>query len=609
MNTQPAPRHGAVVRFAGDSGDGMQLAGTRFTATAALAGNDLATFPDYPAEIRAPAGTLGGVSAFQVHFGDHEILTPGDSPDVLVAMNPAALKTNLGDLPKGGTLIINSGAFTKKNLEHAKYENDPRETGELEAYSCIEVDANDITLKAVDGLGLDRRAALRSRNFFALGLLYWLFERDTKKTEEWIAAKYAKDEGVKEANTRALKAGYNYGDTHELAVVPYRIPEAKLKPGHYRNISGNEALGLGLMAAADRSGLKLFYSGYPITPASDILHFLSRHKAHGVRTFQAEDEIAAICAAIGASYAGVLAVTASSGPGIALKTEGMGLAVILETPLVIINVQRGGPSTGLPTKVEQTDLNQVLYGRSGEAPLPVVAAQSPGDCFDTVIEAARIAIRYMTPVVVLSDAYLANGTEPWHIPTIADIPAMAVEFAKQNGAEFLPYKRDEKLARPWAIPGTPGLEHRIGGLEKEDLTGNISYDGDNHEKMVRLRAQKIAQIDVPDAEVYGEPSGDLLVLGWGGTFGAIRETVRSVRERGHAVSHVHLRHLNPLPKNLGQLLSNFKQVIVPELNSGQLAQILRAKYLLDIQSLNKIQGKPFSVSEISDALLSKLESH
>lgn len=595
-------RHGAVVRFAGDSGDGVQLAGTRFTETTALAGNDISTFPDYPAEIRAPAGTLAGVSAFQVHFGDHEILTPGDTPDVLVAMNPAALKTNVADLRSNGVLILNSAAFTAKNLQHAKYPEDPRNSGELDAYRIIEINMDEITNKAVEGLGLNHRTGLRSRNFFALGLMYWLYQRDIAPSQRWVEKKYQNDDAVMQANSRALQAGFNYGDIHELSIERYDIPKAKLAPGIYRNIAGNEALSLGLMAAAQLSGLSLFFSGYPITPASDILHFLSRQKAYGVKTFQAEDEIAAACAAIGAAYAGSLAITATSGPGLALKSEALGLAVMLELPLVIINVQRAGPSTGMPTKTEQADLFQVLYGRSGEAPLPVLAAQSPSDCFDTALEAARIAIKHRTPVVVLSDAYLANGTEPWNIPEVATLEKIPVVYAKANGKEFLPYARDENLSRPWAIPGVAGLEHRIGGLEKQELTGNISYDGENHQKMVNTRAAKVEQVRVADAEIFGPAQGDLLVVSWGGTFGALRQAVTLLQEAGHAVGHLHLRNLNPLPANLKDCLKAYNKQLVAELNSGQLAQILRAKYLIDMQTLNKVQGKPFAVGEVTSAL-------
>ncbi len=599
-----------VIRFAGDSGDGMQLTGTQFTTTSALAGNDLATFPDYPAEIRAPAGTLPGVSGFQVHFSSHDVFTPGDVVDVLVAMNPAALKRNLGDVRPGGTVILDTAGFSKKNLEKAHYEDDPRENGSLKGYDLIEVDITELTLKAVEDMKMNNRAAVRSKNMFALGLVYWMFDRKIEHTLDFLQKKFEKKPTILEANQRALKAGYHYGETHELFRHVYEVKAASHAPGLYRNISGNEALAFGLCAASQLSGLELFYASYPITPASPILHYLARQKALGVATFQAEDEIAAMCAAIGASYAGALGVTATSGPGIALKGEAIGLALIYELPAVVVNVQRAGPSTGMPTKTEQADLLQALYGRHGESPMPVIAARSPGDCFFAAIEAARVAVKYMTPVILLSDGYIANGAEPWPIPQVSDIPKIEVAFRTEPEG-FQPYMRNDHLARPWALPGTPGLEHRLGGLEKQDVTGNVSYDPANHQRMSELRRDKVLKVadDLPQTEIFGDEEGDLVVVGWGGTYGAIHQGVAEARERGHKVGHVHLRWLSPLPKDLPDILRRYRKVLVPELNLGQLSKVLRAEYLIDARPYCKIQGQPFRVSEIVDAIRAQLEAH
>jgi 2-oxoglutarate ferredoxin oxidoreductase subunit alpha len=594
-----------AIRFAGDSGDGMQLTGTQFTETTALAGNDLATFPDYPAEIRAPAGSLAGVSGFQVHFSSREVHTPGDEPDVLVAMNPAALKANLADLKRGGILIANTEQFGVKNLERAGYTANPLEDGSLSAYRVFPVDITNITLRAIADVGLNQRAAVRTKNFFALGLVYWLFSRELTHTEQWIRnSMAAKDPLAAEANLKALRAGWNFGDTTEMFAQRYEVPKARIAPGRYKNITGNEATALGFLAAAELSGLDLFLGSYPITPASDILHSLSKQKHLGVRTFQAEDEIAAIGATIGAAYAGGLALTTTSGPGIALKSEAMNLVMMLELPLVICDVQRGGPSTGLPTKTEQSDLLQVLFGRNGESPIPVIAASSPGDCFYTAVEAARMAVTHMTPVVMLTDGYLANGAEPWKIPDMAEMPRIPVQF-HTDPATFKPYARDEFLARPWAIPGTPGLEHRVGGLEKANITGNVSYDPNNHDAMCRLRAEKVARIarTLPPCEVYGDAEGDVLVVGWGGTLGALRAGTERAREAGHTVGHLHLRHLNPLPDDLGDILRRYRKVLVCELNLGQLWFLLRARYLVDAVSINKVQGKPFKEAEIAHAII------
>ncbi|HEY2734792.1 MAG TPA: 2-oxoacid:acceptor oxidoreductase subunit alpha [Polyangiales bacterium] len=600
-----------AIRFAGDSGDGMQVTGSQFTDTTALAGNDLATFPDFPAEIRAPAGSLAGVSGFQIKFSSDTVFTPGDAPDVLVAMNPAALKVNLKDLKPNGILILNSEAFSAKNIERAGYAASPLTDGSLKNFRVFTADITGMTLKAVEELRLNNRFAVRCKNFFALGLVYWLYNREPQHTVAYIESKF-KDPQLREANLRALKAGYAFGETAELFDHSYEVKQAKIKPGRYRNMTGNEALSLGFLAAAELSGLDLFLGSYPITPASDILHELARFKHFGVRTFQAEDEIAAICSAIGAAYAGSLALTTTSGPGIALKSEGMALAMMLELPLVIVNVQRAGPSTGMPTKTEQADLLQVMYGRNGEAPLPVIAANGPGDCFYTAIEACRVAIAHMTPVVLLSDGYIANSSEPWPVPDMSALPKIAVKFMTDKGAaEFQPYARDERLARPWALPGTPGLEHRIGGLEKEHLTGNISYDAANHEFMSKLRHQRVQAIAdaLPKTEVFGDASGELLVIGWGDTTGAIQAGVAQMRAAGHTIGHVQLRWLNPLPNDLGDLLKQYKRVLVPELNLGQLVKLLRARYLVDARSYPKIQGQPFKESEIIAAIKQQLESN
>jgi 2-oxoglutarate/2-oxoacid ferredoxin oxidoreductase subunit alpha len=610
MQAAPQTVESVVIRFAGDSGDGMQLTGTQFTETSALAGNDLATFPDFPAEIRAPAGSLAGVSGFQVHISSLEVFTPGDEPDVLIAMNPAALKANLKDLRKGGVLILDSDQFNDKNLARVGYKSNPVEDGTLNGWHVHQVDITGITLKAIEGSGLNQRAAVRSKNFFALGLVYWMYNRSLEHTLAWIDAKFKGKEDIAEANRRALKAGYHYGETVEVFAHTYQVEQAQIEPGVYKNISGNEALALGLMAAAELSGLDPFLGSYPITPASDILHALSRHKHMGVRTFQAEDEIAAIAAAVGASYAGSLAITTTSGPGMLLKAEAMNLALMLELPLIIIDVQRGGPSTGLPTKTEQSDLLMAMYGRNGESPIPIIAPRAPGDCFYAAIEAARIAVESMTPVILLSDGYIANGAEPWRIPDMAKIPPIEVKF-HTDVETFKPYSRDEKLARPWAIPGTPGLEHRIGGIEKENVTGNVSYSPENHELMSRLRAEKVQKVAdrYPPLEVYGDGEGDLLVIGWGGTFGAIRAGVKAMRTKGHKIGQVHLRNLNPLPNDLGTIMKKYKRVLVPELNLGQLSMLLRARYLVDAKPYTKIQGKPFKESEIIDAIAAQLESN
>ena len=592
----------ATVRFCGDSGDGMQLAGTQFTNTSALVGNDVATFPDFPAEIRAPRGTKAGVSGYQIHFSSKDIYTPGDTVDALVAMNPAALVTNLSDLRPGGILIVNSGAFDPKGLEQAGYETNPVADDSLSAYRLHAVDMTKLTRTAVEGLGLGVKDADRCRNFFAMGLVFWLYGRPLEPTLRFIDAKFGKRPEVAQANVAALKAGYHYGETVEAIHTQYHVAKAKLPPGTYSSVMGNTALAWGLIAAARMSGKRLFLGAYPITPASDILHELSRHKNFDVVTFQAEDEIAAITASIGAAFAGAMAVTASSGPGIALKGEAIGLAVITELPMIVINVQRGGPSTGLPTKTEQADLLQAMFGRNGECPVPIIAASGPADCFDVAQEAWRLAVRYMTPVFLLTDGYIANGSEPWRIPQATSLSKIEVRHPgpQQNGDAFLPYKRDERLARPWALPGTPGLEHRIGGLEKQDVTGNVSYDPANHQHMTNTRAKKVANIadDIPPQKLDGPASGDLLVLSWGGTYGACATAVHNVQAQGRAVTHCHLRYLNPLPKELGDILKRFKQVLIPELNMGQLSVIVRSKYLIDAIGLNKVQGKPFSVAEV-----------
>ncbi len=602
-----------VIRFAGDSGDGMQVAGSRFTDASALFGNDLATLPSFPAEIRAPAGTLPGVSSFQVQIADFDILTAGDQPDCLVAMNPAALKSNLKDLRQGGTLIVNTDAFDERNLAKAGYETNPLEDGTLDGYRVIAVPMDELTKEAVKDSGVSGRSVLRSKNFLALGLLAWLFHRPTEPTIEWARKKFAKTPEVAAANIAAFQAGYTLGEATEAAKTTFVVKPAALKPGTYTNINGNSALAWGLIAASKLSGLPLFYGSYPITPASDILHELARHKNFGVRTFQAEDEIAGVGAAIGAAFAGNLAVTGSSGPGIALKSESISLAFMMELPLIVINVQRGGPSTGLPTKPEQSDLLFSLYGRHGESPIPVIAVASPSDAFAMAIEAARLAIRYMTPVLLLSDNQIANGSEPWMIPDVNSLAPIPVEFAKYaNGPDglFLPYMRDvDTFARPWAIPGTPGLEHRVGGLEKEAITGNVSYEPANHQLMTDTRAWKVANIanDIPLVEVKDDTDAEILVLGWGSTYGSIRAAARRIRLAGKKVATAHLRYLNPMPTNLGEVLNSYKQILIPELNTGQLRRVIRSEFLLDVKGLNKVAGEPFKVAEIEEKILEMIK--
>jgi 2-oxoglutarate ferredoxin oxidoreductase subunit alpha len=596
-----------IIRFAGDSGDGMQLTGDRFTSETATLGNDLATFPDFPAEIRAPAGSLPGVSGFQVHFADHDILTAGDRPDVLVAMNPAALKTNVGDLPKGATIIVNTDAFGERTLKKAGYEQSPLEDGSLGDYHVHEVALTSMTVGALKGIEwITPREAERSKNFFALGLMSWLYHRPVEGTIAFIERKFAKRPEIVEANTRAFRAGWNYGETSEDFAVSYEVAPAPLAPGTYRQITGNTALAYGLIAASKLSGLPLFLGAYPITPASSILEELAGRKEFGVVTFQAEDEIAAVGAAVGASFGGALGVTASAGPGVVLKAETVGLAIALELPLVILDIQRAGPSTGMPTKPEQADLLMVLFGRNGESPVPVVAASSPSQCFHAAIEAVRIALKYRTPVYLLSDAYLANGSEPWLIPTLDELPDITTSFADAGEGPFQPFRRDpETLARPWAIPGTAGLEHRIGGLEKADVTGSISYDPDNHDLMVRLRARKVAGIaaDIPELEL-DDPDGeaDLLVIGWGSTYGPIAAAVRRVRKRGGRVARAHLYHVNPFPANTGEVLRRYPKILVPEMNLGQLAMLLRAEFLVDAVSYTRVRGRPLSAAELEDAI-------
>jgi 2-oxoglutarate ferredoxin oxidoreductase subunit alpha len=597
-----------VIRFAGDSGDGMQLTGDRFTSASAVFGNDLSTLPDFPAEIRAPAGTLAGVSAFQVHIADFDILTPGDTPSVLVAMNPAALKANIADLAPGGTLIVNVDAFEERNLAKAGYAANPLHDDSLKAYKVYEVPMTSLTLEAAKPTGAKPRDAERSKNFFALGVISWMYTRPVESTIGWIQEKFGGRPVVAEANTLAFKAGYNFGETAELFESTYSIKPAALLPGTYTSVSGNTALAWGLVAASELSGLPVFLGSYPITPASDILHELSRQKHFGVRTLQAEDEIAGVNAALGAAFAGHLGVTTTSGPGIDLKSETVGLAVSLELPLLIIDIQRGGPSTGLPTKTEQSDLLHAMFGRHGEAPVPIVAAMSPSHCFYAAIEAVRIALKYRTPVFLLSDGYLANGSEPWRLPDVESLPDISVPFATEANldGEFMPYLRDpETLARPWAVPGTPGLEHRIGGLEKADVTGNISYDPDNHELMTRLRAAKVAGIDrdIPPVEVDADEGAEVLVLGWGSTYGAIAAAVRRIRARGLKVAQAHLVHLNPFPRNLGEVVGRYREVLVPEMNLGQLSLLVRGRYLVDAKSVNKVKGLPFKAAEIEEALL------
>jgi 2-oxoglutarate ferredoxin oxidoreductase subunit alpha len=597
-----------IVRFAGDSGDGMQLTGGRFTSETAVLGNDLSTFPDFPAEIRAPAGSLPGVSGFQVHFADHDILTPGDAPNVLVAMNPAALKTNLRDLPRGGTLIVDQDTFTERNLAKAAYDANPLEDGTLDGYDLHTVPLTTMTLEATKKVeGVTKREAERAKNMFALGLMSWLYHRPTENTVAFLERKFAKRPEIAEANKRAFNAGYAFGETTETFAVSYEVKPAKLRPGTYRNITGNQALAYGLIAAAVKSGLPLFLGAYPITPASSILEELARHKNFGVRTFQAEDEIAAVGAALGASFGGSLGVSTSAGPGVVLKSETVGLAVALELPLLILDIQRAGPSTGMPTKPEQADLLMVMFGRNSESPVPVLAASTPAQCFEAAIEAARIAIKYRTPVYLLSDAYLANGSEPWLLPDVSSIPALDPDFTTEQPAEgdFRPYVRDdETLARPWAIPGTPGLEHRIGGLEKQDLTGNISYDAENHDLMTRLRAQKVAGIanDIPELEVDDPDGADLLVLSWGGTYGPVAAGVRRARGEGGNVAHAHLHYLNPFPRNTGDVVGAYEKVLIPELNLGQLRKLIRAEFLVDAAGFNLVRGLPFRASEVQEAI-------
>ena len=597
-----------VIRFAGDSGDGMQLTGGRFTESTAIVGNDLSTLPDFPAEIRAPAGSLADVSAFQIKFSSKDIHTPGDKPDVLVAMNPAALKVHQKDVAPGGTIICNANAFTLKNLKFAGYETNPLEDKTLDDYYTLySIEMGKMVSLANEDLEISSKIIDRTKNLFALGLLFWIYDRSMESTKKWLGVKFAKKPEIVEANIRAMDAGYNYGETTEIFTTRYKVAKANLPAGTYRNVVGNYALSMGLAAAAERSKLGLFYGGYPITPASDILHTLSAWKHLGIKTFQAEDEIAGITSILGAAFTGDLGITATSGPGIALKGEAMGLAVMAELPIVIINVQRGGPSTGLPTKTEQSDLMQAMYGRNGEAPIPVLASSTPGDCFFAAYEACRIAVKYMTPVILLTDGYLANGSEPWQVPKVADLPDFDVSYADESNladGQFLSYSRDKKtLARPWAIPGTPGLEHRIGGIETEDLTGNVSYDPDNHQYMVETRAKKVEAItnEIGPSEIFGNKSGELLILSWGGTKGACRSATEALKADGKKVSHLHLRWINPFPKDLGEKLIKFKHILIPEINYGQLIKIIRAEFLVDAQGLNQVRGKPISSSDIQDA--------
>jgi len=591
-----------TIRFAGDSGDGMQLTGNQFTTNSALFGNDIATLPDFPAEIRAPQGTLAGVSSFQLQFSSHDIHTPGDKLDVLVAMNPAALKVNLSDLKTNGMIIANTANYNKKNFTLSGYETNPLEDGSLDEYKLIKVDMNDLVNKALEDIDLPSKMKSRSTNMFALGLLYWLYERDVDSTIKFLETKFKSKPEIVKANIKALKTGLNYGETIEAIRTTFKVSKASLKKGTYRNIMGNECLTLGLIAAANKSNLDLFFGGYPITPASDILHILSKYKNYGIKTFQAEDEIAGICSALGAAFAGDLAVTASSGPGIALKGEAIGLGIITELPIVIINIQRGGPSTGLPTKTEQSDLNQAMYGRNGECPAVVIAAQSPSDCFQTAYEACKISLEFMVPVILLSDGYIANGSEPWRLPNLEKLPKIKTKIIKETSDEkFTPYKRDEKtLARDWALPGTPGLEHRIGGLEKAVNTGDVSYDADNHDYMVKLRQEKIDVIAdfIPEIKIYGEPKGELLVLSWGGTYGACRAAVEKANKNKISVSHINLKYINPFPKNLAEILLKFNKVLIPEINLGQLSTIIRSKYLIDTLNFNRVSGKPFTTNDI-----------
>jgi 2-oxoglutarate/2-oxoacid ferredoxin oxidoreductase subunit alpha len=605
-------RDRVVVRFAGDSGDGMQLTGNRFTDATAIVGNDLATLPDFPAEIRAPAGTPHGVSAFQIHFASRDILTPGDNPNVLVAMNPAALITNVGSLEKGGTVIVNEDGFTDHNLRKAGYEGNPLEDDSLEDYQVFRVPMTSMTVRATEEIeDVSSRDASRSKNLFALGLVSWMYGRPTEPSVAWIEKKFADTPPVRDANLAAFRAGYNFGETAELLAVHYEVEPAPAPPGTYRNINGTSALGLGLIAASVQSGLQLFYASYPITPASELLHALSRHKRFGVRTVQAEDEIAAANMALGAAFSGHLGVTATSGPGMDLKQETIGLAVALELPMVVVDVQRAGPSTGMPTKTEAADLLMALYGRHGESPLPVIAPSTPGGCFDAAIEAVRIAVRYRTPVILLSDTFLANSSEPWQLPSLDDLPAIDPAFASEanQDGQFWPYLRNEDLARPWAVPGTPGLRHRIGGLEKEDGTGNISYEPENHDHMTRLRAERVARIarDLPELAVDDPDGADLLVIGWGSSYGAIQGAARRIRRENDAkVATAHLTHLNPLPRNTGEVLRSFERVLVPEMNMGQLAKILRAEYLVDCESFTKVDGLPLFTRDVMDQMLERV---
>jgi 2-oxoglutarate/2-oxoacid ferredoxin oxidoreductase subunit alpha len=603
-------RDRVVIRFAGDSGDGMQLTGMQFTAESALAGNDIATLPDFPAEIRAPAGTLAGVSGFQLNFSSNEIFTAGDEPNVLVAMNPAALMANLDDIPPNAVVIVDREAFTDANLKRAGYHSNPLTDHSLDKFQVIQVDVTKLTTLATHGMGLNNRAVFRCRNMFVLGMLSWLYQRPTQSTIQYLETRFKKTPDVLEANLRAFKAGFNYGETTEMFASSYEVPAAKIKPGLYRNITGNTATALGFVAAAVKAGRPLFLGSYPITPASDVLHELSGLKNFPIYTFQAEDEIAGVSSAIGAAFGGAIGITTTSGPGMNLKEEAIGLAVKVELPLVITDIQRAGPSTGMPTKPEQADLLMAMYGRHGESPIPIIAASTPADCFECAYEAVRIAVKYMTPVVLMTDGQLANGAEPWLLPDVEQLPPIEVEFRTDpNG--FLPYSRDEQtLARPWAIPGTPGLEHRLGGITGENLTGNISYSPANHELMIRIRARKVAGIaqEIPPTQVFGDPDGgDLVVLGWGSTFGPIREAVKQVREKGRTVSHIHLRYLNPLPKDLAERLRKFKQVMVAEMNMGQLLKMIRADYLIDAFGFNKIQGRPFKVSELVTRINRALE--
>ena len=603
-------RERIVVRFAGDSGDGMQLTGDRFTSATAVLGNDLATLPDFPAEIRAPAGTVHGVSAFQIQFASTDITTPGDHADVLIAMNPAALRADLAKMQPGGTVILNDDAFTQRNIEKAGYTADPRHDGSLEGFQVFEVPMTSITVRATEELGISKKEAERAKNMFALGLVSWIFDRPTETTLSWLEKKFGSKQEIFDANVAAFKAGYNFGETTELFATSYKVGAAPVEPGTYRNVAGATALSWGLIAAAERSGLRLFYASYPITPASELLHELSRHKNFGVITLQAEDEIAAANVALGAAFAGQLAVTGTSGPGMDLKAETLGLAVIMELPMIIVDVQRGGPSTGLPTKTEQGDLLLAMFGRHGESPMPVLAAASPSDCFAMALEAARIAVTYRTPVILLSDTFLTNSSEPWKVPEIDSLPVIDPNFAEANGEPFLPYVRDEKLARPWAVPGTLGLVHRIGGLEREDRTGNISYDPVNHETMTYLRRDKVEGIaaDIPPLEV-DDPDGDakLLILGWGSSLGTIRAATRRVREQGRTVATAHLRHLNPFPSNTGEVVRAYQKVLIPEMNLGQLAMLIRAKFLVDATSFAKVQGLPIFAEDLEEEILRMLD--